>query len=111
MAKKRATYKTDYLGKTLSSAAQMEAKDHDENMYFKEKEIKNDDEVKEESKNILKNLAAKMDQLKKKHQNDVVQNLGAKMEVDNHLAKGLFKMIATKTAQQKELTEAGQKGS
>jgi|TARA_B110000285_G_C14796147_1_gene455295 hypothetical protein len=39
----------------------MEAKDHDENMYFKEKEIKNDDEVKEESKNILKNLAAKMD--------------------------------------------------
>jgi hypothetical protein len=33
------------------------------------------------------------------------------MEVNNHLAKGLFSMIATKTSQQKELAEAGPKGS
>lgn len=61
MAKKRATYKSDYMGKTMSSAAQKDQKDHVENMYFKEKDIKNDDEVREESKNILKNLASKMD--------------------------------------------------
>ena len=60
------------MGKTMSTNKREETKAHEENIYFKEKKIKDDDEIKDETKKILKNMAAKMDSLKNKRQGEII---------------------------------------
>lgn len=72
---KEKTFKSDF-GKTMNTVKREEMERHEDNIYFKEKNIKDDDEIKEETKNILKNMAAKMEALKNKRQGEIVQNVG-----------------------------------
>ena len=53
-----------------------EAKKHEDNLYFKEKEVVSENVIAEQSKNILNQMKEQMQKIKDKKQQDIAKNVG-----------------------------------